>query len=227
VAQALIRDFVGDLAGAVELSEPLVEFGSLQVEAGQPNDLRGLFPGSDFVGTDMRRGPGVDRVEDLRGLSFSDGEVGTALCLDTLEHCADPLAACREIHRVLADGGLCVISSVMLFGIHGYPEDYWRFTPEGFRTLLAPFDDVWVAGIGDPDMPFQVVGIGAKQRELSVSLASFPSLGVAQQQWERADSKVRIGPFRLSLRELSRTLARELPRATRERVRDRLTSGRG
>jgi len=28
----------------------------------------------------MRRGPGVDRVEDLRALSFADGEVGTALC---------------------------------------------------------------------------------------------------------------------------------------------------
>ena len=45
----------------------------------------------------MREGPGVDRVEDLRALSFRDGSVGTALCLDTLEHCADPPQACREL----------------------------------------------------------------------------------------------------------------------------------
>lgn len=226
MAQVVIRDFVGDLAEAMELPEPLVEFGSLQVEAGQPNDLRPLFRGKDFVGTDIRPGRGVDRVEDLRRLSFSDGEVGTALCLDTLEHCADPLAACREMHRVLAAGGLCVISSVMLFGIHGYPDDYWRFTPEGFRVLLEPFDEVWVGEVGDPEIPFQVVGIGAKQRALSVSLASFPSLTTAQRQWERADGQVRIGPLRLSLRELSGTLAREVPRAVRQRARDRLAHRR-
>jgi SAM-dependent methyltransferase len=107
VAQPLIVEFVAELMGRLELPEPIVEFGSLQVEPGQPNDLRRLFAGRDFTGTDLRPGPGVDRVEDLLGLSFADGELGTALCLDTLEHCADPLAACRELHRVLAPGGVC------------------------------------------------------------------------------------------------------------------------
>jgi SAM-dependent methyltransferase len=137
VAQPLIRAFVADLASAVELPDPVVEFGSLQVEPGQDGDLRPLFAGRPFTGTDMRTGPGVDRVEDLRALSFADGSIGTALCLDTLEHCEDPVAACRELARVTAPGGVCVISSVMLWGIHGYPSDYFRFTPEGLRSLLA------------------------------------------------------------------------------------------
>ena len=78
----------------------------MQVEPDQPDDLRPLFAGRDFIGTDIREGPGVDRVEDLRALSFADGEVGTALCLDTLEHCADPIAAARELTPCrLADGG--------------------------------------------------------------------------------------------------------------------------
>jgi hypothetical protein len=222
VAQQLIVDFVADLTRAVELRDPVVEFGSLQVEEGQPNDLRPLFDGHPFVGTDMREGPGVDRIEDLRSLRFADGEVGTALCLDTLEHCEDPLTACREMYRVLGDSGICVISSVMLFVIHGYPSDYWRFTPEGFRTLLAPFDDAWVAGIGHPDLPTQVVGIGAKGRNLELSLQDFPSLVAAQEQWERALGKVRVGPFHLSLRELGTTLAHELPRAVRQRAAARL-----
>ena len=85
----------------------------------------------------MRDGPGVDRVEDLRALSFADGEIGTALCLDTLEHCEDPIAAGRELSRVVSpDGGTVIVSSVMLMPIHGYPSDYWRFTPAGLR--LAP-----------------------------------------------------------------------------------------
>jgi SAM-dependent methyltransferase len=207
---------------AIELPEPIVEFGSMQVEAGQPNDLRPLFEGREFLGTDFREGPGVDRVEDLRGLSFTDGEVGTAICLDTLEHCADPITACREMHRVLADGGVCVISSVMFFGIHGYPSDYWRFTPEGFRVLLDDFDHVDVAGVGDPSIPFWVFGVGAKGRRLGVSLAGLPILAREQEKWNRAEGKVPIGPLRFSLRELAGTLGREVPRAVLERMAARL-----
>ena len=221
MAQELIRDFIEELAGTVELPDPIVEFGSLQVEPGQPNDLRPLFDDHEFIGTDMRAGPGVDRLEDLRALRLAGGEVGTAICLDTLEHCQDPLLACREMHRVLADGGLCVVSSVMLFGIHGYPDDYWRFTPEGMRTLLAPFDDVQVIGIGDPAIPIQVIGIGGKGRRLEISLEDFSTLAAAQERWERADGKVRMGIVHMSLRELARTLRRELPRAVRERARAR------
>jgi SAM-dependent methyltransferase len=219
VAQALIREFVRDLARVVELPDPVVEFGSLQVEPGQEGDLRPLFPGRPFVGTDIREGPGVDRVEDLRELSLGDGEVGTALCLDTLEHCEDPPAACRELARVTGDGGVCAISSVMLFGIHAYPSDYYRFTPEGFRSLLAGFDDVWVAGIGDPSIPFQVVGVGAKGRQLGLSLERLPSLAEAQARWQAADGEIRIGPLRYPPRRLARELGRELWRHGSARVR--------
>jgi SAM-dependent methyltransferase len=222
MAHQLLYDFVADLSRVVEFPEPIVEFGSMQVEEGQPNDVRPLFHDRDFIGTDFREGPGVDRVEDLRDLSFGDGEIGTALCLDTLEHCADPLKACREMHRVLADGGICVITSVMLIGIHAHPSDYWRFTPEGFRTLLEGFDDVDAAGFGSPEHPFFVFGAGTKGRELGVKLAELPSLAAKQREYERAEGKVKIGPFRLTLRELGGTLSRELPRAVRERAAARL-----
>jgi SAM-dependent methyltransferase len=221
MAHQLLYEFVSDLLGRIEFREPIVEFGSLQVENGQPNDLRPLFAGREFVGTDLREGPGVDRVEDLRRLTFGDGEVGTAICLDTLEHCADPLSACREIHRVLADGGVCVISSVMLIGIHAYPSDYWRFTPEGFRVLLDPFDDVDVAGMGHPDHPFFVFGVGTKERALGLALDDLPSLKAAQDAFERAPGKLRIGPFRYSIRDLASELRDELPRVVRERFASR------
>jgi SAM-dependent methyltransferase len=222
VAQQVIMDFVTELARTVELPEPIVEFGSLQVEPDQPNDLRRLLGDRDFTGTDIRPGPGVDRVEDLRGLSYQDAEIGTALCLDTLEHCEDPRQACREIHRVLAPGGLCVITSVMLFPIHGYPNDYWRFTPEGFRVLLEPFDDVDVVGIGHPEVPTQVIGVGRNGDRLGFSLKAFETLTAAQNEWARAEGKVRIGVVHVPLRQLATTLAGELPRVVRERAKARL-----
>lgn len=218
MAQSLIRDFVADLVARVEMPDPIVEFGSQQVEADQDGDLRPLFAGRPFTGTDMRPGPGVDRVEDLRSLSFADGEVGTALCIDTLEHCEDPPAACRELTRVTAPGGICVISSVMLLGIHGYPNDYYRFTPEAFRSMLGGFDDVWVAGVGDPDIPTQVVGVGVKGRTLDLALEDLPSLAAAQERWARAIGKVRIGPLRVPPGQLVGLLVRESARNAGERL---------
>jgi SAM-dependent methyltransferase len=218
VAQEVVRAFVADLAAVEPMPEPVVEFGSMQVEPGQDGDLRPLFAGRAFVGTDMRPGPGVDRIEDLRSLGFEDGEVGTALCLDTLEHCEDPVTACRELSRVTADGGICVVSSVMLFGIHGYPDDYFRFTPPGMRSLLSGFDSVFVAGVGDPDIPFQVFGVGAKGRELAPTLDRLPSLAAAQARWEAAAGQVRIGPFRYPPRRLASIFASELARLARERI---------
>jgi SAM-dependent methyltransferase len=220
MAQPLAKELLRDLQRAVDMPDPVVEFGSLQVEPGQDGDLRSLFEGRPFTGTDMRPGPGVDRVEDLRSLSLEDGSVGTALCLDTLEHCEDPPQACRELARVTAPGGVCVISSVMLFGIHAHPSDYFRFTPEGFRSLLGGFEAAWVTGIGDPAFPYAVIGVG-RHGPLELSLDRLPTLRDAQRRFEAAEGKVSLGPLRPGPGELLGALARDAPRLLRERLRRR------
>jgi SAM-dependent methyltransferase len=226
LAQWLITNFVAELGQLVDLPEPIVEFGSLQVEPDQSGDLRPVFAGKTFIGTDLRPGPGVDRVEDLRALSFANEEVGTALCIDTLEHCQDPVAACREMHRVLRPGGVCAVTSVMWFPIHAYPHDYWRFTPEGLRLLLSPFDYLWARGVGHPLLPTQVVAVAAKDRDLGLTEESFTSLSKLQDNWRRAPGRVRLGPVHVSPGELLRAAARDLPRAAAQRAATRLRSSR-
>lgn len=220
MAQELIRTFVSDLQRVEAMPGPVYDFGSLLVEADQDGDLRPLFPGRPFTGVDMRPGPGVDAVMDLRGLDLPDASVGTALCLDTLEHCEDPPQACRELARVTAPGGICVIASVMLFGIHAYPSDYFRFTPEAFRAMLAPgFDEVWVAGVGHPSFPSQVVGVGVKGRTLARGLDGLPGLAAAQRHYDAGHGRVRVGIFNYPPRELAGALLRQAPRIIRERLR--------
>jgi SAM-dependent methyltransferase len=158
-----MKDFVSLVASTLPIREPIYEFGSLQCE-GQIAfaDLRPLFPGREYVGADMRTGPGVDKVLNLHNIDLAGESVGTVLCLDTLEHVEYPHKALEEIHRVLKPDGIAMISGTMLFPIHDYPCDFWRFTPEAFRSILKPFSSSFVGFAGVESFPHALVGIGFK-----------------------------------------------------------------
>jgi SAM-dependent methyltransferase len=155
-----LREFLELCARTLVCPEPIVEIGAFQV-AGQEAiaDLRPLFPGKVYIGCDMRPGRGVDRIEDIHDLSFRAGEVGTFILADTLEHVLDPRCAMREIHRCLRADGIAICSSVMCFPIHGYPNDYWRFTPEAFRMLFSEFPYSAIFSCGPPEFPHTVCGV--------------------------------------------------------------------
>src|SRR5438270_4689760 len=99
---------------------PVFEFGSYQVE-GQVDyaDLRAFFPGKQYVGCDMRPGPGVDRVEDVSAIRLADGTAGTVLCIETFEHVFEVRRAFDEVYRVFRSGGLVVVTSPPYFWILG------------------------------------------------------------------------------------------------------------
>lgn len=157
----IIKSFVELLAK--ELPDPIYEFGSFQVE-GQEGfaDLRVFFPGRKYIGCDMREGKGVDLVLNLHEINLSDSIAGTVLILDTLEHVEFCRKALSEIYRILRPGGMVVVSSVMKFKIHDYPHDYWRFTSEGFKSLLREFSYSLVESVGEAEFPHTVVGVGVK-----------------------------------------------------------------
>ncbi len=179
--RVLVKEFVQLVTETLPVPEPIYEFGALQVP-GQEGfaDLRPLFPGRQYVGCDLRAGPGVDQVLDLHRIALADGTAGTVLLLDTLEHVEFFWLAVEEVRRILKPGGLLVLSSVMDFPIHDYPADYWRFTPEGFRALLRPFDPAFVGYAGEPDAPHTVVGLGYRGAE--VSLEAFLA---RYREWQR------------------------------------------
>ncbi|MCD4755251.1 MAG: class I SAM-dependent methyltransferase [Deltaproteobacteria bacterium] len=157
------KDFMSLVATSVPIHEPIYEFGSFEVP-GQEGfaNLRPLFPQKEYIGCDMREGPGVDKILDLHDIDLPEESVGTVLCLDTLEHVAYPYKAMEEIHRILKPHGIAVISSVMNFPIHDFPYDYWRFTPDAFKLLLKPFSHSFVGFAGLKNFPHIIVGIGFK-----------------------------------------------------------------
>jgi SAM-dependent methyltransferase len=143
--------------------EPIVEFGSYQVE-GQEDyaNLRTFFPGKSFLGCDMRPGLGVDRVEDVTAIKMADGSVGTVLCIETFEHVFQVWRAFDEVYRVLKPGGIFVITSPLNFRIHAYPDDYWRMTPSCLRRMMAPYAAKVTGYQGHEKFPHSVMALGVK-----------------------------------------------------------------
>jgi len=158
-----IKCFVKICAEILPISEPIYEFGSLQVP-GQEGfaDLRPFFPEKKYVGADMREGPGVDIILNLHKINLPSESVGTVLILDTLEHVEFVREAIEEVHRILKPNGVLVISSVMNSPIHDHPHDYWRFTPEAFKSLLKFFNSSFVDFAGESNFPHTIIGIGVK-----------------------------------------------------------------
>jgi SAM-dependent methyltransferase len=159
--------YVNIVLETLPINEPIYEFGSYQIEyPPQDIDLRPLFVDKDFVGCDMRAGPGVDKVLNLHDIALPDNIAGTVFLMDTLEHVEYPHRAIEEVHRILKPGGLLVMSSVLDYFIHETPNDFWRYTPDAFRSLLKPFTQSHVGWYGPDYFPQTIVGIGIKGAEL-------------------------------------------------------------
>lgn len=124
------------------LKGKLLEIGSYVVQGQEEIALR---PGiqqyvDSYTGIDMRAGPGVDIVttED-NAFPFPDNEFDVVVSLDTLEHVRNPFTFIESASRVLKPGGYFFLATVFAFPIHGYPEDYFRFTPYCLKMLIEDY----------------------------------------------------------------------------------------
>jgi SAM-dependent methyltransferase len=95
----------------------------------------------------------------------------------------NPQLAISEMFRVLRPGGIAIISSVFDFPIHNYPNDYWRFTPQGLRLLMSDFSPLEIFSYGrTPESPQSVVGVGQKSGGLDMTAVC--RLGREWEKWQ-------------------------------------------
>lgn len=75
---------------------------------------------------------------DLLSLPFADGSFDFCVSDQVLEHVAgDPFAAFGETIRVVRKGGFVAHTTVFSYKMHGFPGDYWRFTPAALRLMCG------------------------------------------------------------------------------------------
>jgi len=176
-----IKDFVKICSETLPVKSPVYEFGSRQMPGQEGySNIRPFFDGIEFVGADYIAGPGVDIVLDLHHIDLPDNSVTTLVCMEVLEHVQFPFDALKEIYRVIKPGGMLIISVPMKLNIHGSPYDYWRYTPDGVKTLLLPFSQAFVGFCGDNDFPDNVVAIAIKDDK--IDLKSFED---AYTMWQK------------------------------------------
>ncbi|MFO0909143.1 MAG: class I SAM-dependent methyltransferase [Isosphaeraceae bacterium] len=198
------KAFVEITARTFDCPAPVIEFGSYQVE-GQVEyaDLRSLFRSKDYLGCDMRPGPGVDRVEDVSAISMADGSAGTVLCIETFEHVFEVRRAFDEVFRILRPGGLFVITSPLNFRIHGYPDDYWRMTPSCLRRMLSPYSARITGFQGHDKFPHSVMGLAFKAPAPVDFTRRAEQFVGAYQQWLR-NAEASLSPAEKLKRRLAR-----------------------
>jgi SAM-dependent methyltransferase len=182
-------------------SGPVVEVGSYHPPGyAWLSDLRPYFRGREYIGCDLRWGDGVDRIEDAQDLSFEDSSVGALLAFEILEHVPDPDRAISEAARVLRDDGLLALSTPFDYGLHGFPDDYWRFTASGMHRLLRAFPDKVIFALGPRARPAFVFAVAAT----TTSAAFEARKRLFQERVEDAFRKTRVKGYSSVLRRTGR-----------------------
>lgn len=113
--------------------------------------------GTTYIGVDMNDHPNVDIKHDMTQ-PLDIEPVDLVICISMLEHCANPFAAARTMQDVLNPRGVLAVAAPFSWRIHAYPDDYWRFTPSGFRVLFDEIEwkEIW---------PIPLVELGQHPKE--------------------------------------------------------------
>jgi SAM-dependent methyltransferase len=113
--------------------------------------------------------------EELSTIASASYEV--IVCTGLLEHIPDPQRLVDELYRILTPGGRLIISASAVFSFHEGPNNFFHFTPFGFKVLFknwSGFDS-----LRGSSQPFETIGI-LMQRILMQSWVAPPIRPIAE-----------------------------------------------
>lgn len=99
------------------------------------------------------------------------------VCTGLLEHIPDPQRLIDDLHRILVPGGKLVISGSAVFSFHEGPDNFFHFTPYGFKVLFKEWTHFEM--LRGSSMPFETIGI-LMQRILMQSYISPPARPIVE-----------------------------------------------
>lgn len=121
------------------------------------NDVRDLVTPrgpATYVGVDIGPGLGVDVVGRAETLvaAVGSGSADLVIAAEVMEHVRDWQAALLNMKLALRPGGRLIFTTRSPgYPFHVSPFDFWRYTPDAARAIVADLIDVVVEN--DPSMP--------------------------------------------------------------------------
>lgn len=98
---------------------------------------------AEYVGVDMKKGPGVDVVCNAENLveRFGNDSFDVVISTGTLEHVRDWKKVLSNIKNVCKPGGIILITAPSKgFPYHAYPYDFWRYELEDAKNIFSDFE---------------------------------------------------------------------------------------
>jgi hypothetical protein len=119
---------------------PIIALGTRGHDDSALEQWRSDLPDREVLGVDVHPGPGVDVVGDAHMLSrfIAPGSVAVFLSDAVFEHLEAPWLVAAEVQRILKVGGLALVSVPSVWPQHAAPNDFWRMSPFGLRSLFGP-----------------------------------------------------------------------------------------
>jgi SAM-dependent methyltransferase len=139
----------------------VLEVGSYNVNGSLRPAIESLQP-AEYVGIDIRSGPGVDELCPVERLAerFGRESFDLVVSTNTLEHVRRWKQAISNIKHVCRPGGIVLIAAPSDFPFHAYPNDFWRFEPTDVEDI---FSDLEILVLEEDSEPPSLVYLKARR----------------------------------------------------------------
>jgi SAM-dependent methyltransferase len=146
LSRRLLEHHLQKILGHLDLEETdgrnLLDFGGV-------GRYRHWLPTGRLVKLDLDAHHQPDVVGRAELAPLRDGCFDLILSTEMLEHCPEPARVADESHRLLRKGGVLVLTTPFVYIVHGWPEDYYRFTASGLKHLFRRFEKVETLSYGN------------------------------------------------------------------------------
>ncbi|MBV8848571.1 MAG: class I SAM-dependent methyltransferase [Methylobacteriaceae bacterium] len=134
------RDRFTAAAAALETNARVLEIGTKQSIEGRSTHTLHMFSKvsrQNYLMADVEAGADVDVIADLHALPQDwTNRFDALVAVSVFEHLERPWIAAKEVARVLAPGGWCYVATHQTFPLHGYPQDFFRFSKEALALIF-------------------------------------------------------------------------------------------
>lgn len=105
---------------------------------------------------------------NMLNLEFADNGFDSCVSDQVLEHVeGDPFQAVSESFRVVRRGGAVLHTTCFINQLHGFPKDFWRFSPDALRLMCkaAGAEVIECGGWGNREV-WAYISLGLRDRKV-------------------------------------------------------------